>query len=592
LLSGASTLAEQQSQTTHLSTIASGVDGVEGLLAALTGTVSGTELQVDVVTMPTTTVQDGGGSLTVDNAGTFAVQAAQSGTWNITNVSGTVSLPTGAATAAKQPALGTAGTASADVITVQGIASMTPLAVSDNGSTLSVDDGGGVLTVDGTVAVTDNAGSLTVDAPVGTPVFVRLSDGASAISTLPVSLATVPSHAVTNAGTFAVQVDGAALTALQLIDNPVVVDDAAFTPATTSVMMVGFEYDDTSPDNVHEGDAGAARMSSRRELYVQVRDAAGNERGLNVDASGNIGVSSIASALPAGTNAIGKLAANTGVDIGDVDVTSVVPGTSATSLGKAVDAAAGASDVGVSILAVRDDALTTLTPADGDYVPLRTTSTGALWVEATAQGHEYLEDAAHTSGDYGSLILGVRNDSSLTNVAGADGDYTFLATDALGRVQTTRRQPIVLTWTPTLDTSAYASGDSLYTTVTTLSNAHFRNGGTLMVDTITVLDKSTPSGANNPAPIDILFFSASVTPSTVNTASGISDADMANCIGFVSVAQYTTNSANSFGQRTNIGLPLKLGASTTSLYVACIVRGTPTYASDSLVFTLYGYPDA
>ncbi len=64
------------------------------------------------------------------------------------------------------------------------------LSVDDNGSTLSVDDG---------------SGSLTVDAPVGTPAFVRLSDGASAISTLPVSLTSVPSHAVTNAGTFAVQ---------------------------------------------------------------------------------------------------------------------------------------------------------------------------------------------------------------------------------------------------------------------------------------------------------------------------------------------------------------------------------------------------
>jgi hypothetical protein len=60
-------------------------------------------------------------------------------------------------------------------------------------------------TITGTVAVTDNAGSLTVDAPVATPVYVRLSDGAAAISTLPVSLASVPSHAVTNAGTFAVQ---------------------------------------------------------------------------------------------------------------------------------------------------------------------------------------------------------------------------------------------------------------------------------------------------------------------------------------------------------------------------------------------------
>lgn len=77
--------------------------------------------------------------------------------------------------------MGTAGSAGAAVVTVQGVASMTP------------------------VQVGDNSGSLTVDAPVGTPVFVRLSDGSSAISTLPVSLASVPSHAVTNAGTFAVQ---------------------------------------------------------------------------------------------------------------------------------------------------------------------------------------------------------------------------------------------------------------------------------------------------------------------------------------------------------------------------------------------------
>lgn len=48
-------------------------------------------------------------------------------------VDGTVSV-TGVATAAKQPALGTAGSASADVITVQGIASMTPLAASQSGT--------------------------------------------------------------------------------------------------------------------------------------------------------------------------------------------------------------------------------------------------------------------------------------------------------------------------------------------------------------------------------------------------------------------------------------------------------------------------
>ena len=38
-------------------------------------------------------------------------------------------------------------------------------------------------------------------------------------------------------------------------------------------------------------------------------------------------VTAISNALPAGTNAIGKLAANSGVDIGDVDVTSIAAGT-------------------------------------------------------------------------------------------------------------------------------------------------------------------------------------------------------------------------------------------------------------------------
>jgi len=50
----------------------------------------------------------------------------------------TLPLPSGAATAAKQPALGTAGSASADVITVQGVTSMTPLKVDGSGVTQPV----------------------------------------------------------------------------------------------------------------------------------------------------------------------------------------------------------------------------------------------------------------------------------------------------------------------------------------------------------------------------------------------------------------------------------------------------------------------
>lgn len=140
----------------------------------------------------------------------------------------------------------------------------------------------------GVVSVDDNGGSLTVDAPVGTPVFVRLSDGSSAISTLPVSLASVPSHQVTNAGTFAVQVDGNALTALQLIDDTIFADDAAFTIGTSKVSMAGATVDEASTDSADEGDAVALRATANRQLIVTQRPNANGEgldpfRSLDID---------------------------------------------------------------------------------------------------------------------------------------------------------------------------------------------------------------------------------------------------------------------------------------------------------------------
>lgn len=43
------------------------------------------------------------------------------------------------------------------------------------------------------------------------------------------------------------------------------------------------------------------------------------------------------------------------------------------------------------------------------------------------------EDGAHTSGDVGVMVLGVRNDSSVAR-SGTDGDYTPVAVDSVGRV--------------------------------------------------------------------------------------------------------------------------------------------------------------
>lgn len=68
------------------------------------------------------------------------------------------------------------------------------------------------------------------------------------------------------------------------------VDDTAFTPGVTAITPAGAMLDDVAPDTVNEGDAGIVRMSANRNLYVRIRDDAGNERGLNVNAAGAIAV--------------------------------------------------------------------------------------------------------------------------------------------------------------------------------------------------------------------------------------------------------------------------------------------------------------
>jgi len=283
---------------------------------------------------------------------------------------------------------------------------------------------------------------------------------ASDQSTIAVSLASVPSHAVTNAGTFAVQESGAALTALQLIDDAIVADDAAFTPATTKVMMAGFEYDDTTPDSVNEGDAGAARMSANRNIYVQIRDNAGNERGLNIDASGQIAtnvamMNGVAVTMGNGVSGTGvqrvTIASDSTGNIATIG-TSVTPGTSATHLGKAEDAAHTNGDVGVMSLAVRRDTAAASSGTTGDYEPLSTDALGKIW---TAQSQT--EDAAHTTGDRGSFVLAVRSDT-LAATSGTTGDYEGFHTDSIGALWTRSSAELA-------DDAAFTPGTSRVTPV-------------------------------------------------------------------------------------------------------------------------------
>ena len=316
LPSGAATAANQSTGNGHLATLA--------------GAVSGSEVQVDVLTMPTVTISDGGSSVTVDGS----VTVSGTITANIGTV-GTLAVESGGNLAAAATSLATlAGAVSGTEVQVD-VLTLPTVTVSDGGGSLTVDGTvavSGSVAVTGTfwqstqpvsiasaVAVTDNSGSLTVDAPVGTPVFVRLSDGASAISTLPVSLASVPSHAVTNAGTFAVQVDGTALTRLTDIETN-----------TDSGAVVG---------------NGTAATAQRVTLAS--------------DSTGQV-------TLAAGAAAIGKLVANSGVTIGAVEIAAAQTLATVTTVGSVTTLPARAATTDTITAKLATDAIqngtTALTP--------------------------------------------------------------------------------------------------------------------------------------------------------------------------------------------------------------------------------------
>jgi hypothetical protein len=68
-------------------------------------------------------------------------------------------------------------------------------------------------------------------------------------------------------------------------------DDAAYSPTTTRPFVAGAVFDDVATDSINEGDAGYVRQSANRNLFTTIRDAAGNERGVNVNASNALSIS-------------------------------------------------------------------------------------------------------------------------------------------------------------------------------------------------------------------------------------------------------------------------------------------------------------
>lgn len=123
------------------------------------------------------------------------------------------------------------------------------------------------------------AGYATEGSALGSGVLLQGDDGTDRTNVLvdtsghlQVDVLTAPSTAVTNAGTFATQIDGAALTALQLIDNSIYVDDADWTADTSSHTLVGAVTQVATTANT-DGDTTPLTTNAMRELRTAVNES-------------------------------------------------------------------------------------------------------------------------------------------------------------------------------------------------------------------------------------------------------------------------------------------------------------------------------
>lgn len=275
------------------------------------------------------------------------------------------------------------------------------------------------------------------------------------VDVLTMPTVTVNAHAVTNAGVFVVQENGAALTALQLIDDPIAtLGTTTYTETTTKGVTIGAvrrDADTTLVDTTNE--IGPLQMNAAGQLKVEVFSGealpvtmtsttvtgnvavtnagltelaaainASSQMDVNIAASGatvpvsNAGLTALngaisgtevqvdlASAIPAGTNAIGKLAANSGVDIGDVDVTSIT-GVTMSNAGMQItgDEAHDAVDAGNPVkigFKVEANPLTGSRVADGDRTDAVADTDGMQYVKLyTSFGDILSERVSNTDG--------------------------------------------------------------------------------------------------------------------------------------------------------------------------------------------------
>lgn len=146
------------------------------------------------------------------------------------------------------------------------------------------------------------------------------------------------------------------------------------------------------------------------------------------------------------------------------------------------DEAHVSGDPGSMVFAVRQNTLSALTGTDGDNSPLSVDTNGRLYVTAEVTSvtlsSEYAEDSAAASGDIGQSVLLVREDTLAISTS-TDGDYGHFKSTDKGELYTHDADAVALLTTIDTDTSSIATDASTIASDTTSIDA-----------TLTALSKS------------------------------------------------------------------------------------------------------
>jgi hypothetical protein len=145
-----------------------------------------------------------------------------------------------------------------------------------------------------------------------------------------------------------------------------------------------------------------------------------------------------------------------------------------------------------------------------------------------------------------------------------------------------QRRHKVFDVTLTLDTSQYATGDALADTQEIAACMNNAGGGGSWTS-CQVIDKDD-QGAN----MKVYLFGGTVTFGTENSAVSISDADLAECLGYASVDAWEDLGGVQLGQvpSAELGFPVQAKVDSRSLFVAVESEGTGTYTASGVVVRL------